>query len=108
MNEKRVAAALVSRRNSPAVMVIPDRETPGHNASACAVPITSASPKVDSPSLRVRSFLESAHHISRAIRSEEHTSELQSRFDLVCRLLLEKKKQIETRTLTTSLSLPIR
>src|SRR6267378_8260486 len=27
-------------------------------------------------------------------RSEEHTSELQSRRDLVCRLLLEKKKQI--------------
>src|SRR5207249_9889222 len=32
------------------------------------------------------------------LRSEEHTSELQSRFDLVCRLLLEKKKKqnIET------------
>src|SRR5699024_11851276 len=28
-------------------------------------------------------------------RSEEHTSELQSRFDLVCRLLLEKKKKEE-------------
>src|SRR5207249_11199345 len=28
-----------------------------------------------------------------AHRSEEHTSELQSRFELVCRLLLEKKKQ---------------
>src|SRR5699024_11674904 len=28
------------------------------------------------------------------MRSEEHTSELQSRFDLVCRLLLEKKKLI--------------
>src|SRR5438067_10718815 len=28
-------------------------------------------------------------------RSEEHTSELQSRFDLVCRLLLEKKKSIK-------------
>src|SRR5207249_11474897 len=28
-----------------------------------------------------------------ACRSEEHTSELQSRFDLVCRLLLEKKKK---------------
>src|SRR5690349_22462305 len=27
------------------------------------------------------------------VRSEEHTSELQSRRDLVCRLLLEKKKQ---------------
>src|SRR5699024_11305124 len=30
------------------------------------------------------------------IRSEEHTSELQSRFDLVCRLLLEKKKTKKT------------
>src|SRR5207249_9950650 len=29
-------------------------------------------------------------------RSEEHTSELQSRFDLVCRLLLEKKKKKHT------------
>src|SRR5699024_12074072 len=29
-------------------------------------------------------------------RSEEHTSELQSRFDLVCRLLLEKKKTNST------------
>src|SRR5438067_4451411 len=29
-------------------------------------------------------------------RSEEHTSELQSRFDLVCRLLLEKKKLTHT------------
>src|SRR6266705_2968606 len=30
----------------------------------------------------------------RAVRSEEHTSELQSPYDLVCRLLLEKKKHI--------------
>src|SRR5687768_18270952 len=29
-------------------------------------------------------------------RSEEHTSELQSRLHLVCRLLLEKKKQLQT------------
>src|SRR5699024_11579410 len=33
-------------------------------------------------------------------RSEEHTSELQSRFDLVCRLLLEKKKTNKTHTHT--------
>src|SRR5438874_5327216 len=33
------------------------------------------------------------------LRSEEHTSELQSRRDLVCRLLLEKKKKIELRTI---------
>src|SRR5699024_12740731 len=32
-------------------------------------------------------------HLGDVLRSEEHTSELQSRFDLVCRLLLEKKKQ---------------
>src|SRR5207249_9603449 len=32
---------------------------------------------------------------NRMQRSEEHTSELQSRFDLVCRLLLEKKKKNE-------------
>src|SRR5689334_24554649 len=29
-----------------------------------------------------------------AMRSEEHTSELQSQFHLVCRLLLEKKKRV--------------
>src|SRR5438105_9820685 len=32
-----------------------------------------------------------------SFRSEEHTSELQSRVELVCRLLLEKKKAIEYR-----------
>src|SRR2546430_13583503 len=31
--------------------------------------------------------------VTRAIRSEEHTSELQSQSNLVCRLLLEKKKK---------------
>src|SRR5699024_11784243 len=35
-------------------------------------------------------------NIWKLIRSEEHTSELQSRFDLVCRLLLEKKKSKST------------
>src|SRR5206468_8366858 len=32
-------------------------------------------------------------HRVKGVRSEEHTSELQSRSDLVCRLLLEKKKK---------------
>src|SRR5699024_12127933 len=35
--------------------------------------------------------------IAAAVRSEEHTSELQSRFDLVCRLLLEQKKHTNSR-----------
>src|SRR2546430_9459656 len=33
------------------------------------------------------------HHLQRTDRSEEHTSELQSQSNLVCRLLLEKKKK---------------
>src|SRR5207249_5766585 len=36
---------------------------------------------------------------SRAPRSEEHTSELQSRFEIVCRLLLAKKKRFPFRSL---------
>src|SRR2546421_5013553 len=36
----------------------------------------------------------------RAARSEEHTSELQSRSDLVCRLLLEKKKLANLQTVS--------
>src|SRR2546429_3522107 len=38
----------------------------------------------------------------RCSRSEEHTSELQSRLHLVCRLLLEKKKTHSYRTASTS------
>src|SRR5689334_24780033 len=38
-------------------------------------------------------------------RSEEHTSELQSQFHLVCRLLLEKKKQ-EKHAMISTLSVP--
>src|SRR5438105_5420146 len=36
------------------------------------------------------------------VRSEEHTSELQSRVDLVCRLLLEKKKKKKKEKRTTT------
>src|ERR1022692_5052515 len=38
-------------------------------------------------------------------RSEEHTSELQSPCNLVCRLLLEKKKQIRKHTVTDTYTL---
>src|SRR5438034_3838739 len=47
-------------------------------------------PRIDSTSSSVPVF---AHTIATCARSEEHTSELQSHSDLVCRLLLEKKKQ---------------
>src|SRR5436309_14304137 len=39
------------------------------------------------------SWLSSRSATSSSVRSEEHTSELQSRENLVCRLLLEKKKK---------------
>src|SRR2546421_7082138 len=52
------------------------------------LPDTQARPIGSSPQIHAR------------LRSEEHTSELQSRSDLVCRLLLEKKKK-------TSVPLPL-
>src|SRR5207249_8394138 len=54
--------------------------------------------------------LQGPHLWFRAPRSEEHTSELQSRFDLVCRLLLEKKKKqkkIKTNENTTNYVFPL-
>src|SRR5260370_27153827 len=48
-----------------------------------------ASPARDKPSRRLV-----CHGLVTPLRSEEHTSELQSHLNLVCRLLLEKKKNI--------------
>src|SRR2546429_6622712 len=42
---------------------------------------------------RALSSSETREQLRRGIRSEEHTSELQSRLHLVCRLLLEKKNK---------------
>src|SRR5690606_41049297 len=50
-------------------------------------------PRVARPRLELLEDL-----LPRQLRSEEHTSELQSRENLVCRLLLEKKKKKEKHT----------
>src|SRR2546429_6955479 len=50
-----------------------------------------------------RAVLEAAERWRQRMRSEEHTSELQSRLHLVCRLLLEKKKKKE-QTVTHQIS----
>src|SRR2546429_6699360 len=55
-----------------------------------ALPISRSTSSRSSVSGRARSWGVCAH--AKAPRSEEHTSELQSRLHLVCRLLLEKKK----------------
>src|SRR2546429_4747704 len=59
------------------------------------------------PGVRARRGARARHHLGprrgahRPPRSEEHTSELQSRLHLVCRLLLEKKKKSKDCDVTT-------
>src|SRR5690349_24157995 len=71
-----------------------------------ALPISTSSTRSTCPRSATRSWRTSCSRTARtcrgsarsnrasSVRSEEHTSELQSRRDLVCRLLLEKKKNI--------------
>src|SRR5206468_8974963 len=54
------------------------------------------------PSLDASGIVVDIGRAAHALRSEEHTSELQSRSDLVCRLLLEKKKKTAVATSTTT------
>src|SRR2546421_8947769 len=56
--------------------------------------------RVDSPKVAIAKNIEPEID---ANRSEEHTSELQSRSDLVCRLLLEKKKKPKNHTASAEL-----
>src|SRR2546422_3521909 len=60
------------------------------------VPLDDAPPVADPADSH--GALERAEQLA-LVRSEEHTSELQSRLHLVCRLLLEKKKTIHIRRL---------
>src|SRR2546422_7707714 len=65
-----------------------------------ALPISPAAPdeaQGDSWRVTTRQVIALLHEVERLreVRSEEHTSELQSRLHLVCRLLLEKKKHKE-------------
>src|SRR5699024_12177041 len=70
---------------SSLVHVLIERYCPSRAAYACAPASTARQ------SLPVAMITGSIPFIIPLLRSEEHTSELQSRFDLVCRLLLEKK-----------------
>src|SRR2546422_7059254 len=55
----------------------------------------SPEPRGPSPQSPSPSGHDGPHPLREGVRSEEHTSELQSRLHLVCRLLLEKKKETE-------------
>src|SRR5437867_7684499 len=62
----------------------------------CSVPVTGTPRAVsaaNSPRGMRQRYSPVLRSIALSVRSEEHTSELQSPYDLVCRLLLEKKKK---------------
>src|SRR5947207_4516136 len=59
-------------------------------------PAASVAPRAEVPSLATGDSVRHDALAERSVRSEEHTSELQSHSDLVCRLLLEKKKDTES------------
>src|SRR2546429_6727689 len=61
-----------------------------------ALPISSRFPLTPCPSHGIRS--QEVAMRENSVRSEEHTSELQSRLHLVCRLLLEKKNKTKEPT----------
>src|SRR3712207_6863564 len=71
-------------RESQAVRLAPGSSSPSHSASSVVLPKPAGAETRVTGGRSSRSSRE---------RSEEHTSELQSRQYLVCRLLLEKKKK---------------
>src|SRR5207249_10425374 len=76
LNAEHVLAGYARNRGDPTLVPA------GHRTARVGVGVEGARTQV-------------VHHheitVGHDLRSEEHTSELQSRFDLVCRLLLEKK-----------------
>src|SRR5256885_16664401 len=65
-----------------------------HDALPISAPSGGAASRAPRPCRRGRQcWRRAARHCAGTQRSEEHTSELQSPCNLVCRLLLEKKKQ---------------
>src|SRR5207253_8008839 len=80
-----------SKARECALQALYQLDTSGGNASEVLTGIWSHFDPVDEETKRFAEAL--VRGAQREQRSEEHTSELQSRGHLVCRLLLEKKKQ---------------
>src|SRR5438105_11999121 len=87
-------------RRPPRSTLFPTRRSSdlnGMTVPAAQMPAATANQRIihASTTTRCPSYTVCAYTYT-AWRSEEHTSELQSRVDLVCRLLLEKKKKKKT------------
>src|SRR5262245_24600942 len=85
----------INRARSPMVIVHPPAGPSQPQPTLVESPKFKAAPSLSYPCAR---FLMSE------VRSEEHTSELQSLRHLVCRLLLEKKKNIDITRIATHIS----
>src|SRR2546426_4460223 len=82
----------------PYTTLFRSRDLVGHPASPVAARILArVVPALEEGTGDVRAFFEAVARLAPVLstRSEEHTSELQSPCNLVCRLLLEKKKQTD-------------
>src|SRR5438105_13829028 len=73
-------------------LAAPEPERPSESASPAAEPVAPGPMTHATPAGRMAAAA-APKRAAAHFRSEEHTSELQSRVDLVCRLLLEKKKR---------------
>src|SRR5256885_7321775 len=76
----------------PYTTLFRSRQPGGRLVSAGTIPLISSSRRLVSPAPPRINSSRGIEAISPWVRSEEHTSELQSPCNLVCRLLLEKKK----------------
>src|SRR5882762_7011008 len=105
--ESRIIDEVAHRLQLPKEEVEAEDEQPGSLLHRLLMALGSASgepmvqseaatwnpPNVDPVFDTRRAVLEITQHVIQEARSEEHTSELQSHLNLVCRLLLEKKKK---------------
>src|SRR2546430_12289081 len=87
--------ALISRRRRVSEVAL---RSPGRSIGVSAIDFLLLDlrhlPETTQSAIAVPSSVLSARFTARSRRSEEHTSELQSQSNLVCRLLLEKKNNI--------------
>ena len=95
-DEKQPQATKASAADRPPTIVIqqPSRNGRWFSRLLLVGLVASVLVNVSLYSLYSNFFVSMTGPIERFHRSEEHTSELQSRRNLVCRLLLEKKKKI--------------
>src|SRR5260370_14898766 len=84
-----------SPREERNASVFPSGDHTGEESCPLCVNCIAAPPAVGTTQMLLTPRFGDAIDAKRARRSEEHTSELQSHLNLVCRLLLEKKKETQ-------------